>query len=64
MRSLADSIVHVIAFVIPGARCRTVVEGPIMVQPVLHDWNNKGDVMCYPVWGVVHIKYPLLLNKE
>ena len=23
-------------------------------QPVLHDWCNKGRVMCYPVCGVVH----------
>ena len=30
-------------------------------QPVLHDWYNKGRGMCYPVWGMVHIKEPLLL---
>ena len=30
-------------------------------QPVLHDWCNKGRVMCYPVCGMVHIKEPLLL---
>ena len=30
-------------------------------QPVLHDWSNKGHGMCYPVCGMVHIKYPLLL---
>ena len=30
-------------------------------QPVLHDWCNKGCGMCYPVYGMVHIKEPLLL---
>ena len=31
------------------------------LQPVLHDWCNKGRGMCYPVCGMVHIKEPLLL---
>ena len=31
------------------------------LQPVLHDWCNKGHGMCYPVCGMVHIKEPLLL---
>ena len=31
------------------------------LQPVLHDWCNKGHGMCYPVYGMVHIKQPLLL---
>ena len=30
-------------------------------QPVLHDWCNKGRGMCYPVYGMVHIKEPMLL---
>ena len=30
-------------------------------QPVLHDWCNKGCGMCYPVYGMMHIKVPLLL---
>ena len=30
-------------------------------QPVFHDWCNKGRGMCYPVYGMVHIKEPLLL---
>ena len=30
-------------------------------QPVLHDWCNKGRGMCYPVFGMMHIKEPLLL---
>ena len=30
-------------------------------QPVLHDWCIKGRGMCYPVYGIVHIKGPLLL---
>ena len=33
----------------------------LSVQPVLHDWCNKGRGMCYPVCGMVHIKEPLLL---
>ena len=32
-----------------------------LFQPVLHDWCNKGRGMCYPVYGMVHIKEPLLL---
>ena len=32
-----------------------------LFQPVLHDWCNKGYGMCYPVFGTVHIKEPLLL---
>ena len=31
------------------------------IQPVLHDWCNKGRGMCYPVCRMVHIKEPLLL---
>ena len=27
-----------------------------LIQPVLHDWCNKGHGMCYPVIGMVHIK--------
>ena len=35
------------------------------LQPVLHDWCNKGCGMSYPVCGMVHIKEPLLLiNKN
>ena len=30
-------------------------------QLVLHDWCNKGNGMCCPVCGMVHIKEPLLL---
>ena len=34
--------------------------GPIVLflvlQPVLHDWCNKGRDMCYPVCGMMHIK--------
>ena len=31
------------------------------LQPVLHDWCNKGRGMCYRVCGMMHIKEPLLL---
>ena len=34
---------------------------PFLVQPVFHDWGNKGCGMFYPVCGMVHIKDPLLL---
>ena len=30
-------------------------------MPELHDWCNKGHGMCYPVYGMMHIKEPLLL---
>ena len=33
-------------------------------QPVLHDWCNKGCVMCYPVCGKVHINDSLLLKSS
>ena len=31
------------------------------VQPVFHDWCKKGRGMCYHVYGMVHIKEPLLI---
>ena len=34
------------------------------LQPVIHDWYNKGHGMCYPVCGMVYIKDPLLLIKK
>ena len=34
------------------------------LQSVLHNWYIIGHVMCYPVCGIVHIKYPLLLIKK
>ena len=30
-------------------------------QPVLHDWCTKGSGMWYRVYGMVHVKEPLLL---
>ena len=35
--------------------------GYISLQPVLHDRCNKGRGMCFLVWGMMHIKEPLLL---
>ena len=35
-----------------------------VVNPLLHDWCNKGRGMCYPVCGIVHIKEPLLLIEK
>ena len=34
------------------------------LQPVLHDWCNKGHDICYPVCGMVHTKDPLLLIEK
>ena len=28
----------------------------LLLQPVLHNWCNKGHGMCYPVCGMMHIK--------
>ena len=42
-----------------GAMGRRIVVDPLSYfsfQPVLHDWCNKGRGMCYPVYGIVHIK--------
>ena len=33
----------------------------VSFQPVIHDWCNKGRGMYSPVYGMVHIKEPLLL---
>ena len=35
-----------------------------LFQPVVHEWCNKGCGMCYPVYGIVHIKEPLLLIRK
>ena len=65
--------------VLGGARCSSMVRAfahGVMVrwidpslsyfsfQPVLHDWCNKGSGVCFPVYGIVHIKEPLLLNEK
>ena len=33
-------------------------------EPVFHDWCNNYLGMCYPVYGVLFIKDPLLLIEE
>ena len=33
-------------------------------QPVLHDMNNKGHRMCYPVCGMLHIKDLLVVIEK
>ena len=38
--------------------------GYFSVQPLPHDWCNKGCGMRYPVGGMMHIKEPLLLIKK
>ena len=45
-----------------GARCSSVMNRRTdpsrwtHFQPVLHNWYNKGCDMCYPVYGMIHIK--------
>ena len=34
------------------------------LQPVLHDWCNKGRGMCYPICGMMYIKEHLLLIEK
>ena len=34
------------------------------VAHAVDDWCNKGRGMCYPVCGIVHIKYSLVLIGE
>ena len=36
----------------------------VSLQPMPHDWCNKGRGMCYPVCGMMHIKEPLLLIEK
>ena len=33
-------------------------------QPVFHNWCNKGQGVCYPVYGIVHIKRTLAANRK
>ena len=33
-----------------------------LVEAVFHGWCNKGHSMYYPVWGMVNIKYILIVN--
>ena len=33
-----------------------------LFEAVFHDWCNKGHSMYYPVWGMVNIKYILIVN--
>ena len=35
-----------------------------MVDPLGYFSCNKGRGMCYPVWGMMHIKEPLLLIEK
>ena len=35
--------------------------GYFSFQPLPHDWRNKDRGMCYHVYGIMHIKEPLLL---
>ena len=33
-------------------------------QPMPYDWCNKNHVMYYPVYGMMHIKRPLVVNEN
>ena len=47
-----------------GSSDRSLMIDPLSyfsIQPVIHDWCNKGRGMCYPVCGMIHIKDLLLL---
>ena len=43
-----------------AVRCNSMVR-VLSFQPVLYDWFNKDHGMCYPIYGMVYIKDPLLL---
>ena len=36
----------------------------LLFQRVLHDWCNKGRGVCYTACRMVHIKDPLLANRQ
>ena len=59
-----SSVVRAFAHGAMGRRIDPSWGGPmsnLWFQSVLHDWCNKEGGMCYLVWGMVHIKEPLLL---
>ena len=48
-----------------GEMDRSLMVNPLnyfSFKPVLHDWINNGRGMCYSVYGMMRIKYPLLLS--
>ena len=48
-------------------RNRSIMVDPwsyFSLQPVLHDWCNKGRGMCHPVSGMMHLKELLLQNRK
>ena len=50
-----------------GSSDRSLMVDPFSIfslQPVLHDWCNKGRGMCYHVCGMVHIKRSLVANRK
>ena len=50
-----------------GSSDRSFIVDPlsyILFQPVVHDWCNKSCGMCYPVYGMMHIKELLLLIEK
>ena len=59
-----SSVVRAFAHGAMGRRVESLMVDPLSYfsfHPVLHDWCNKGRGMCYPVYGMMHIKEPLLL---
>ena len=54
-----SSMVRAFAHGAMGSSDRSFMVDPLSyfsVQPVLHDWYNKGCGMCYPVCEIMHIK--------
>ena len=43
---------------------KILIEINVIILLFTHDWCNKGRCMCYPVFGMVHIKEPLLLMEK
>ena len=51
----------------PMPGLRTISDHPLgyfSFQPMPHDWCTNGHGMCYPVFGKMHIKEPLLLIEK
>ena len=77
MYLLKSTVLVRIVFKISGERCSSVVERPLLMRwvvgsirhgdplsyisfkPMFSDWCIKG--MCYPVFGIVHVKESSLL---
>ena len=59
VRAYARTYVCVFTYVCVSMHAYPLSNFPL--QPVLHNWCNKGRGVCYPVCGMMHIKGLLLL---